>query len=351
MPSAARSDSEGLSIEELIFKGTHNSYACRGRHVPSMNHPLGTQIDDFGVWTLELDVGAALEDGVAVPMVGHHRPGDRACWGHRLADHVESILRAKALEFRPVFVYIEVKTWQRSRVRPWRRPPDLGLGFEEKWQAARGAFEALCADRLVILEDWLRGHDDHWPTPTELAGKVVLYEPNSLDTDGRPVGLRGTHADRCVTPTMVETAIETGRPLVRNGSHCPGGARAMRLDQYQADWTFAYGVPPNPLVVDPRAPGRSGVSAEGSAWRCGDDRSHGQVVSDQGTYRFPYRSLSQAVERAQGITSATDGRADSRRAGHGWTVLVRAVDDAIERELAPPAQHPRRDSHHAVGGR
>ena len=51
----------GLTIDQLIFKGTHNSYANRGRQAPWMNHAPDKQIDDFGVWAIELPGDFTLE--------------------------------------------------------------------------------------------------------------------------------------------------------------------------------------------------------------------------------------------------------------------------------------------------
>lgn len=317
---------ERLTLDELILKGTHNSYACQAARPPCMNHPPDRQIDDFGVWSLELDYSLEHYRGGPTPVVGHGGPGDRSCWGHLLSEHIDLILQARALQYRPVFVYLEVKRWRRRRRRPRHEPDDRRFGFREKWEAGLDVFRRACSDRLVLLDRWIVEHG-RWPYPLELAGKVVLYEPNLRAADSGLIGLRGTHASRCVTPERVETAIETGLALERSGSFCKGGARALRLDQYQADWTFAYGVPPNPLVVDPKAATSTVVDdAQGKRWRCGGEVSHGEHVSEQGTYRFPFTSLEKAIERARGITASTHGQPDPRRAGYGWTVLLKGDD-------------------------
>ena len=59
----------GLTIDQLIFKGTHNSYANRGRQAPWMNHAPAKQIDDFGVWSIELDYSIEVERGGPVAVV------------------------------------------------------------------------------------------------------------------------------------------------------------------------------------------------------------------------------------------------------------------------------------------
>jgi hypothetical protein len=157
--------------------------------------------------------------------------------------------------------------------------------------------------------------------------------------------MQGTWAGRFVRPREVEYTIETGMPILPRAWPSEGGTRIPRLDQYQADWTFDYGVPPNPIVVDADAPETTRVDdAEGGRWRFGDERSHGQVVGRHGTWRFPYRTLAEAVQRAQGVTSITNGEPDPRRAGVGWTVLLgpsahhesqTSVDFSLRVEKAP----------------
>ena len=158
--------------------------------------------------------------------------------------------------------------------------------------------------------------------------------------------MKGTWAGRFVRPLEVEYTIETGVPILPRAWACEGGTRIPRLDQYQADWTFDYGVPPNPIVVDADAPEWTRVDdAEGGRWRFAEERSHGQVVGRHGTWRFPYRTLEEAVERARGITPITNGEPDPRRAGVGWTVLLRpSAHHEAERAVELPlriekAQH------------
>ncbi len=314
----------GLTIDQLIFKGTHNSYANRGRQAPWMNHPPDKQIDDFGVWAIELDYSVEVERGAPVAVIGHDRGGDRSGWGKYLSDYLDMVLRTGSLPYRPVFLCLDVKRWKRRLLQPWRVPTDYRFSWQDKRDIGLHTLRDCCGDRLVVLEDWLPEHDWRWPEPGELAGKIVLYQPGKRDDEGRLVGMEGTWAGRHVRPLEVEYTIETGTPIQAYAWSCEGGTRIPRLDQYQADWTFDYGVPPNPIVVDADAPDSSKVDdAEGKRWRFDDERSHGQVVGMHGTSRFPYRTIGQAVERARGITPITNGDPDPRRAGYGWTVLLK----------------------------
>ena len=53
------------------------------------------------------------------------------------------------------------------------------------------------------------------------------------------------------------------------------------------------------------------------------DFSNGEVVHQQGTYRFPYQTIGGAVTRAQGITPTGASCLLPRRTGYGWTVLIK----------------------------
>src|SRR5262249_28809926 len=104
----------------------------------------------------------------------------------------------------------------------------------------------------------------------------------------------------------------------------------FKLDQYQSDWTFEFGVPPNPIWVESTAtPPWTVLDVEGDEWGpCEADRPDppdvwkGQIVHEQGTARFPFRTLAGAVARAEVRTPNTRGQPDPRRAGVGWTVLI-----------------------------
>ena len=320
-----------LPIDQLIFKGTHNSYSCVGNDAPRMNHPLNKQIDDFGVWSLELDFSVVLEkDFQFRAIVGHDGPGDATCWGYYFIDFIRMI-RPKtnpadagslALIYRPIFINFDIKTW--------------GL-TDRAFTIAQQDIESVFGKQNVIaLEDFVT-KNNRYPTVPELAGKAVIYAPNSTNS------LPGTWADRCTGPAKVAHAIETGDPLededddarpcrrapAPNGAKAP--CRVLRLDQYQADWTFEYGVPPNPLVVDwTTQPPWTVMDSEGEGWGPyqNGDVSRGQIVHEQGTFRFPYKTIVKAIRRAEGKPSkegepVPNATPDPRRAGYGWTVLIR----------------------------
>jgi hypothetical protein len=306
---------EPQPVDKLIMKGTHNSYVCNSggwwsMTPPWMNHPPEIQIDDFGVWAIELDVGIVMEDGQPKVAVGHNGPGHATQWGHRLKeDYLDKIVKAHVLRYRPVLIFFDPKTHEQQE--DW---PDLGWTAQEICAKAEEVLKNVFGEENVMdqndLQNFLQ-QNSRYPTVPELLGKAVLGVPND------------THADACTSREAVEKSIKGGVGLTE-GENCQGGCRIFRIDQYQADWTFEYGIPPNPLIVDAGAnPPWKVIDSVGEDWDCDNgDVWKGQVVHEQGTYRFPYKTLGKAVTRAEGTTP--NGVRDKRRSGYGWTVLLRA---------------------------
>ncbi len=298
-----------LSIDRLIFKGTHNSYQCHF-DTPCMNHPPNVQIDEFGVWGLELDVGFVRgADGQITAALGHTDPGDAVCWGDftnyprdSLVGFLHIIHDTHSLRYRPVVIFFDWK------YRDWGEPcPGNDCdGF------GKSACEAVFGQGNV-----LRTEEAINKSVPELAGKVIL-------------GMRERYSGDCINKATVEGWF-TSDPSIN----------FFRIDQYQGDWTFDIGVPPNPLAVDGAVTQPWTITdSVGDDWFCvtgniGDipcnvlgafttcDFWQGQVVHEQGTYRFPYKTLGKAVIRADGITPTGDSTLRPRRTGYGWTILIR----------------------------
>jgi hypothetical protein len=307
------------TIDALIFKGTHNSYSCEGGDPPRMNHPPNEQIDEFGVWSVELDFNVILDDdGVATPVVGHNGPGDGTCWGYKLIDFLTIIRDSKAMGYRPVFIYLEIKygdSWDDSNL-----PTP-----EQAYSYAVACVDQVFQGNYVELADYVSQHG--YPTVAQVAGQAVIFYPSPEFPNSRfpPPRFQGTlHSWSFGTCTS--------REEIENGIDGPEGLRVLRLDQYQADWTFEYSLPPNPLVVDWTAqPPWTVTDSEGEDWGpCANgDVWRGQIVHEQGTFRFPYRTLTKAVVRAEGKpfesgNPVLNGSPDMRRTGYGWTVLIRS---------------------------
>jgi hypothetical protein len=306
-----------VPINQLAFKGTHNSYQCTSGTNPVMNHPIQTQIDDFGVWGVEIDVGPADDSGAGNvgAAVGHDGPGDGVCAGAGvlLTDYLIAIRNTIALKFRPVFIYFETKAGD-----DWADldPLDSCDDHAQKFTLVISALQVVFGSgNYALLNEFLQQNGGRYPTVPETAGKIVVYYPNpeysgSSSLCGGRLPFRGT---------LVGTDVDncTSREAI-----VPLPPQVFRVDQYQADWTFDYGVPPNPFVVDGAAlPPWPVVDSIGDSWSCDNaDVSHGEVVAEQGTYRFPFRTVGRAITRAEGTTS--NGYREFSRAGYGWTVII-----------------------------
>jgi hypothetical protein len=281
-----------------------------------MNHPPNAQIDEFGVWGLELDVGFLLgEDFQWHAVLGHTDPGDAVCWGDftdyplsSLEGFLHMIHNALSLGYRPVVIFFDWK------VNDWGDP----CPFNDCDGFGKAACEAVFGEGNVLS----MGEAINKSVP-ELAGKMIF----ASSTFGGP---SSRYTGDCTNQAEVEGWF-------RNDSNL----NFFRIDQYQGDWTFDIGAPPNPLVVDTDAtPPWRVTDSVGDDWFCptGDSRGEpcnffgtfttcdfwkGQVVHEQGTYRFPYKTVGQAVKRAEGITPTGDSFLRSRCIGYGWTVLIR----------------------------
>lgn len=278
-----------------------------------MNHPLNVQIDDFGVWAVELDFSVVLEGFVRKAVVGHDRPGHATCWGHYLTDFLSMIRNTISIRYRPVFIYFEIKDWDDS---------EAGFTREQKFSDAVAAVDHVFEGNYIILAEYVKQHG--YPAMEEIAGKAVIFFPSPEYPNDRfpdpPFGgtLHSKERDTCTSREDIESLI--------NGSD---RIRVLRLDQYQADWTFEYGVAPNPIVVDHTASSPWTVlDSVGDEWSCNNgDVSKGQIVHEQGTFRFQYKTLTKAATRAKGNPftggNPTGETPDRRRTGYGWTVLIR----------------------------
>ena len=308
-----------------------------------MNHPPSVQIDDFGVWAVELDVGVEfhIDTGTWTVVVGHDGPGDGICpgWGYRLMDFLVAIRGTLAMRYRPILIYFDIKdgdSW--ADLDPLNKCND----YTQKYRLAIQTVEQVFPGNVVQLYEFVDEHNGRYPTVPEMAGKAIIYfpkreflqdNPNAVCGANPPFKgtLRSTWYDSCTSKEAVENSIETGALHDDDALGCgPEGCRVLRVDQYQADWTFEYSAPPNPLIVDGSAqPPWNVLDSVGDDWDCNNgDVSRHQIVREQGTVRFPYRTLTKAVMRAegkpfQGGNPVPNGSPDIRRTGYGWTILVK----------------------------
>jgi hypothetical protein len=331
-------------INELFFKGTHNSYACRdlcnagiANTCPVMHHHPEQQIDDFGVWALELDFGTERRDGALHFIVGHDGPEcpdeswTNCSWGPELEKYFERIRRTKAMSYRPIFIVLEKKGWDDNP------PPREWVPRLEHF--LKDVFNADGGDHIYGPAKFCE-ESSKWPTVPYLAGKVVpiVIGGDTLswndyfsdfifykDVDGyilykdnngiaQRTGLRRSPSH----DTCDDNNLETFKSETNNTDF-----NFLAADQYQYDWTFLEHIerwaPPNPIVVDKAAPPENDVSnaedpdGTGECWKYQYCLNSGCTPSDfkvtqHGTFRFPFDSVNKGVKTAK----------------PGWTLLIKA---------------------------
>ena len=351
-------------INELFFKSTHNSYACRelcedliGQNTCPVAHhhpgecsdlwePCYNQIDDFGVWAIDLDFGI---DGSGRYIVGHDGSAcpegswTNCSWGPGLEDYFVRIKRTRAAHYRPVFIFLEKKPWGRNP------PPSVWIPDLEAWLEV--VYNSDGDDHIFGPADlvaWdLGAHGGSWPTVPDLAGMVVpvfMCQPFCRDHDECYFSEMIFYKDGDGYIKYKDEAgndHHTGLRRPRSCDTCGQSklevllSRAMdpefnfaAMDMYQYDWTFleqpsiSRWAPPNPIVIDCAArllspwPVSNAADPEGTAscWKwnwCGNwcsEIPRDFSVAQHGTFGFPYDTVIEGVDRAK----------------PGWTVLIRA---------------------------
>jgi hypothetical protein len=275
-----------------------------------MHHPPNEQIDNFGVWALELDYSIVIKEGTEHAVVGHDSDDDKVtCWGRELRDFLQLINQSDSLHYRPVFIYFEKKDW--------------GARVFNELEVLESELRQVFSEEHIFSHVNLREFEARYnrhPTVPELAGKVIPVllgaHPASafFFNDGRgpdSINFNASSEDHCTNWGEIQRLIQAGNSV-------------FRLDQYQADWTFEYGVSPNPLIVDSTASLEQTLGISEQPLGPSDMPCDGAVSSqihEQGTFRFPYKTVSEAIARAKGITST--GGPDDRRTGYGSTFLIR----------------------------
>jgi hypothetical protein len=307
-------------LNQLYFKGTHNSYASQGggNSCPVMQHHPVVQMDAFGVWALELDFGIIQQLSVPRLIVGHNSAQDRwspLSWGFYLEDWLQRIRdESQAFNYRPALIQFEYKDWGDDEYDP---------------PAVHNPLLRQCLID-VFGRDQIFGPSDlgagPWPTVPEAAGKVIAFKIHDDTTGGGDVlfpdqEFPREHWDFCVEGEAGEIQ-----------SAADDGYHVLSADQYQYDWTFVVPAPSNPICVDHEAPDEFEVrndedesfshkecgwvlDADCDVWgNCENCSFDGLCtercwsVAQHGTYRFPYDTISEGVNHAHA----------------GWTVLIKA---------------------------
>lgn len=303
-------------LDELVFKCTHNSYDC------SKDHPPEDQIDLYGVWGIELDFGIRVGERGPVAIIGHDGEGDGTCqaWGRLLRGFLDRVARSRSRQYRPIFFFFDFKNWGDPPYdHESAQPLGLGVAEHELMQAFEG--------KVVFLDEYYR-RNNSFPTISSLAGHAITRIPRELPA---------TWCNECnLTWQRVEQAIMDGAARLCN-DHDPPARRGfcfIRLDQFRADWTFKFGVPPNPIVVRASAPPTY------------FENDCGQLVfvGEQGTFKFPYRTIDAGVLRAAGKLGLVDNPT-RRRSGYGWTILITPGNYPGALEIRIPLTLKKDESH------
>jgi hypothetical protein len=311
------------SISNLSFKGTHNSFASEcgecpwycglgctwcdcPNSPPNMNHSPAVQVDDFGVWGLELDFSIVRINGTPRLIVGHSGYGDQddtwanPSFGVYVRDYIADLQGTRSFAYRPLFVRFEKHSdWGDDEFDPaviW------GPLLETE---IRTVFE----DDEIFGPDSLGQAGGVWPAVPQLAGKIIAVADwgswgSGMVFRGSPTGLTSWFSseatDQCTDASVIASVVDEGYNL-------------PRWDQYQADWTFGCGLaPPSPLCVEAGNGGPyQAPEPLGQPWGpCpnGDHSGHVTpvIVSEQGTFSFPYNRVAEAYGRAL----------------DGWTILI-----------------------------
>lgn len=317
LPAAAQ------PLDQLVLKGTHNSYACCGgesgiwpitwwnNSCPVMHNPLREQMDDWNLWFYELDFGPVQVGSDVLLVIGHDGPtGDDTYthpdWGATVNGFItlESFLieirDSRSFAYRPVFIQFDFKGGEGN----WA--DEVAPGYNTV-AATTPLLRALLVN--VFGENNLFDPDDlnqppyngQWPSAPQLAGKVIPYNIGGC-ADGS-CGL------------SLPTWFDDGYPNAGDRANAiQDGNRIMKIDYYQQDWTFGTindgTAPPNPVYVKSGAPEEFVVVNE-YGHDCDDiffqnDVGDAFTVHQHGTFRFPFDTVEESVKRAK----------------PGWTLLI-----------------------------
>lgn len=344
-------------VDRLVFKGTHNSYDQRRKTSEA------DQAENYGVWVIELDysvmnaqqmIREATEAAYgnhpawypappAPPpcVMGHDGPGVCAddaggvFFGgpdFLLRDTLNALAGVSVREYRPLIIYLDKKNGLGDvEILPAAGLPQLFDRCDDPayddpktlYCLVAGELTAAFGPALFKRSDLaaFRQQAGRAPTIPELAGRViaiscqaatyvdeVFHEPPEgpdATTPGLASGvIFGDYAD--------ESGTCAGPGLPANPVAPP---HVYRMDNFTDEWTWDFAVPPNPLVVDPKAVIRMVVG-------CSEDDGVRTQGAPHGTALMPYPTIARAAARASGaLDSGRQG--GPGQCGYGFTVLAR----------------------------
>jgi hypothetical protein len=320
-------------LDALIFKGTHNSYDPR-RRVPPW-----TQVNDYGVWAVELDylipnplLRQIHDDDLPRPVwntdppalvIGHDGPGNAADGAGEVfggpdflvRDYLAALAATEACRFRPLLLFLDRKDFFGPGPLPQTIVPFHDPEFHDHPERLRPVIESTLTD--VFGEDHVFGPQalalrGQFPPVRELAGQLIPIS-NQPEPSGNFLFHQDGAMDECRSRFPVGPIGSCDEPdFITSGTQDAPNA-VYRLDNFSSDFSFSYAVPPNPLVVLPGAGPREVVG-------CNDDDATVETLP-HGTRLLPFPTLAAAVHRARGLPGGQEATRH-RRAGLGFTVLA-----------------------------
>jgi hypothetical protein len=318
-------------INLLKLKATHNSYASsghvnipipfvpdKGNSCPVINNPPPEQIDDYGVWALELDF--SVKNGILT--IGHDGGSGKNetwaedSWGITIEAYLRKIKETRAFKekYRPIFIRFGKKCWgDNGQLIPTSDPNNWFQKLKTILINVYGRDNIFGKKELDSLE---------WLTIKDLGGKIIpwvgLEYECSLSRQGELLNLN-------FRPPYIDDMLfwndPVNRAVLKDGDNKSPQLRRDSInatyrhntlisqDLYQFDWTFEETAPPNPIYVVQNAPETyTIVNIFGDECSDGTDRGDPFIVHQQGTFKLPYDKVQESVDRAY----------------PGWTILMKA---------------------------
>jgi hypothetical protein len=322
------------TLEQLVLKGTHNSYDQRRKVT------VAHQVEHYGAWAVELDYAVLWAERRAeitasygrhdawfsLPppcVIGHDGPGVCADDAgpvfsggpdYLLRDVLAALAATEASAFRPLIIYLDKKEWLAGLIRVDDPAYDDPAALSE---LVAGELNAVFGSRLFTHGELraFRVAHDRFPTAVELAGRVMAIA--TTGPGGAFLFHEGSPANLDDPGLLVEGPVDEGcgRPaaLPRIPSPPP---QVWRTDNFSSRWTWDYAAPPNPLAVARTAPTADIVG-------CSEDPDiiAREPAVAHGTRLVPYPSIAAAAARAGGLLSS-GGRGGPAQSGLGFTVLA-----------------------------
>jgi hypothetical protein len=317
-----------LPINELKFKATHNSYASSGHtgyilgiesgnSCPVINNPPPEQIDDYGVWGLELDF--SVKSGVLT--IGHDGgSGDDETWaddswGVTVKEYLRRIKETRSFKegYRPLFIRFGKKCWgDYNQLIP--------STYSQNWyQILKSILISVFGEENIYGPKMFKANGG-WLPINKIRNKIIPWV--GLEYDDCKDVLNS------ISPIQDDDILFWGDPVERalvvdifgHDNKFPIFWQAaindtvhkytlISQDLYQFDWTFEGVSPPNPIYVVSNSPDVFKIkNVYGN--KCGDGTDPGDeiMIHQHGTFLLPFSTVRKSVDIAL----------------PGWTLLIKS---------------------------